>query len=565
MAMNATLRTPEQLRMVRGNLQFQSLAADTLTWESVLDDATGAGVVVPQEEQVVQLYKDGERRFYGHVSRVEYSLTRVSVEVQGPWWWLQKVMLSGNQTAPDGGAAERTKFVLPNGSLRTMFNDLIDRFVALNIPLQRGSVAGMYDFVRLTLSDMSCAAALTKLMARCPDAVALFDYTGADYSLPVLKIARRNGASAMADKTYVIADDRVTLGKISARTDQEVTRVELPYMDRHPVTGKPRFQQQGNGTAQLGKLQLVTVSGPEIVNFLPKDDFENASIKTVLANQITDAYIAANDSGLAAISKEYGISGGRDSSFRTYSGDTNQSGGVTRLVTTNHNFPGLTFTRNNGDALNNLTGRYLVVTSGLPEWAKEQWSGIDVTVTGTWIAYWDYAGQGNNFDARFEALRAGAQVGSGFFNSNLSPSSKKAWAARAFSLRAVLLQVVAGMPDNPPWDTAKTVYKKWDYEFLTPPAGMAEGLRQAQNWTPYEGSFETAGNDVPGTNLLDKAVNLQGSRTSFATMRAMIKTLNYDLLTKRTTIALGAPARTNLATAMGRVPTSPQDVIEYIG
>ncbi len=563
-AMNATLRTPQQLRMSNGSLEFQSLAADTFTYESVFDDAAGTGVVVPEEGQVIQLYRSGERRFRGHVTRVEPSFNGVSVEVQGPWWWMQKILLTGNQTDGQGTTDERAMFVFNSGPLRTSFLALMNRMAALGVPLEVGSVAAMYDFTRLTLSNVTCAAALTRLMQCVPDAVAQFDYTGADFSNAILRIARRNGDSAMETRSFDIGTDRLALGNIRKRTELEVTRVILPYMDRNPQTGMPRFQRQGAGTAETGKLQIITVSGPEIVNFLPKDDFQSASIQTVGANQVTDDFIASNDTTLAGIKKQYGITGGRDASFTTYSGDTTQGGSVRNLVTTVHNFPGLEFQRDNGSYVNNLSGRFLVVSQDLPQWAKEQWNGIEVTITGTWIAYWTYETQGNNFNDRFGALRAGAVTGSGFFTSNLNSENKRAWAARPFSCRGVLMQSVAGMPDNPPWASPKVVYKKWDYEFLSPPAGMAAGLRDAQNWVPREGEFSLAGGDVSGLSFLNKAINITGGLPHLTNMRAMVKTLKYDLLTGKITYKLGAPARTNLATAMGRVELNPQDVVEYI-
>ena len=382
--------------------------------------------------------------------------------------------------------------------------------------------------------------------------MAWFDYS-AEGELPKLKVSRRNGANAAEAATFTIGTD-IFEGdiSISPREDLEVKRVELPYMDRHPNSGKPRFQRQSSGTTAPGKLQIVTVSGPEIVNFLPKDEFESASIKTVAASPITDNFVSANDSDLAAIKKEYGITGGVDYYFRTYSKSTNSLGGGVQVITELHQFPGVKYQRDNGSYLTNFSEKFLVVSAELPAWAKKQWKGIDVTITGTWISAWNYATQGNSFSAGYTALRAGAQVGVGDFSDTVS-GDRRAWLARPFSVRAVLLQSVTGMPDNPPWATAKTVYKKWDYEFLTPPTGMATGLRIAQDWVPWEGNFTLVYDEVTGSNNLGKPINIEGSETECETMKALVKSLEYDIQRGRAKYSLGAPARLDLGTAMGRV------------
>lgn len=567
-AMNATLRTFAELGITAATLRFQSLAEDTFTWTAKTTSAAGGGTVIPERGQLVELYYNGNRKFRGHVMRPKRNADSVTIQVQGPWWWMNQIYLTQNQTDSIGGTDDRVQYVFETGDLRANIIALLDRAIANGVPMLRGTgtqIAEMYDFTKITLSNMTVAAAFSKMLARVPDAVAWFDYL-TEGEAPKLKIARRNGADAATATTFTIGTD-IFDGDISIypREDLEVKRVELPYLDRHPNSGKPRFQRQSSGTTAAGKLQIITVSGPEIVDFLPKDDFESKSIKTVSASAITSDFVGSNDSTLAQIKAEYGLAGTIGNFFRTYSGDTNQLGGVTNLVTTNHQFPVIAYQKDNGSYINDVSGKFLVVSADLPQWAKEQWNGIDVTITGTWIAFWTYATQGNNFSDGFEALRAGAQVGSGLFDSGLDPDSKRAWAARPFSVRGVLLESVSGLPDNPPWAAAKTVYKKWDYDFLTPPAGMSAGLRVAQDWVPWEGNFSLVYDEVNGTNNLGDPINIVGTETECATMKALVKSLEYDIQRGRAKYSLGAPARIDLGTAMGRVQVNPQDVIKYIG
>ena len=550
-SMNATVRTFAQLRVSSAVLQFQSLAADTFTYQSVCDDATGAGPVLPEEGQVVELFRDTDRKFYGHVTKVEPGDVGMIVEVQNPWMWLQQVMLSSSQTDATGATAERVKyeFGTTSTSLRQMFLDLMDLMVDAGIPMQAGSVAAMFPFTNITLANMTLAEALTSLMRRVVDAVAVWDYSGASGDYPTLKIARRNGADAMTEKVYELGVDAVNLGRLRARTMQEIRKVRLPYMDRHPTTKKPRFKVQESdaitGDGALGKLQIVTVSGEEIVDFLPLETFESKSVKTVPAGSITNDYVSTTDSGLAAIKKEYGIEGGIGYFVRLYKPD--------KTLT----FPGVQYQRDSGTYLTDVSGKHLVISNDFPSWAFEQYNGINVTVTGTWIALWDDSiHDGEPWSAAFKALQAGAQTGTGFQTDDTVGAAadwRRDWLARPWTIRGVLIDTA--------FATATTVYKDSDYEFINPPAGMANGLREAQNWVPYEGPFTVELDTVTGDNRIDRVISIDNARAEFSTMKAMVKSMSYDLMTRTISYQLGAPARTDLATAMGRTPVSPQDVV----
>ncbi len=557
-AMDATLRSPETLRMSSGVLEFQSLAADTFKWTAITDNATGAGPIIPEVGQKVSLYKDGVRKFYGWAMRPKLSGNAVQVEVQGPWWWMEKIYLTSTQTDASGGTADRVQYVFDpvDKDLRTMILALLDRGITNGVPMLRGTgtqIAAMYPFTRITLSNMTIAAALVKLLARVPDAVAWFDYS-TDGENPKLKIARRNGADAATDLAFLVGTDAVTGVDLSPRLDLEIKQVRLDYMDRHPVTTKPRFQKQdSSGSLVTGKLQILSISGPEIVNFLPLDSFDQAAIQTV-ADLYDTATARTRDTTLAALVKQYGYVPGSPGSFiRTYSGSTGiglETGLASNYVSANtYSFPSLSVQRDNGQYLTaaELAGKYLVISEGLPDWAINQYGGVKVTIAGTWTAL-----ESSPWSQAFEALRSGALgSGGGTFFSITGPYYS--WTARLFSYQAVLVNTL--------FKTRTTIYKAADYTFINPPAGMASGLRIAQDWVPWQGKFTVAADDVSASNQLGRTINLTGGPTACATMRALLKSQSYDLLAKTVTYQLGAPARIDFATAVGRVPTSPQDVI----
>lgn len=562
-AMDATKRSLESLNVTSCVVKYQSLEVDTLTWTAATADATGAGTIVPARGQVVRLYQDTtDRRFYGWVTGVKIGAKAVTIEVSNAFWWMKRIYLDSTQTAPGGGTDTRVKYIFATGDLRTSLLALLDRGITNGVPMLRGTgteMAAMYPFVKATLSNMTIAAALVRMMSRVPDAGTWMDYSD-DAALPKLKIFRRNGADATADVAITIGTDTVERLEISPREDLEVARVELPYMYREAVTGKAKFGKQTDGTAAVAKVQIVTISGPEIVESLPKEDFQSAVVTTLAGFTPSAANVADGDSQLAAIKRQYGIQGSVASQVVTYTG-------ATPFI---QNFPPLGFTADPPDAAHttrlNAMIYYLTIPAylcfcALPAWVAEQYDALDVTISGTWIALW-YSSAGP-WDAGFKALQAGAVTGAGYFNPYNDLYG--AWLARPFSLRAKLLASKVGYAQNPPWTTPTTVYKKWDFDFLNPPAGMAAGLRAAQAWVPWEGEIGVADDSFPTSNELAKTVNVIGSLTECATMRAMQKGLTYDLLRGRKTRSLGAPARVDLGTAMGRVQVNPQDVVEYVG
>ena len=66
---------------------------------------------------------------------------------------------------------------------------------------------------------------------------------------------------------------------------------------------------------------------------------------------------------------------------------------------------------------------------------------------------------------------------------------------------------------------------------------------------------------VDGQNLLGSALNISGTLPQCATMRTLLRGVTYDLMRGRMDLEVGAPARLDYGTAVGRVSTNPQDVI----
>ncbi len=552
-AMNATSRSFDTLVVTTAVLTFQSLGEDTFVYTAATTNAAGAGTVVPEEGQVIELLDDAARKFRGHVTRVDVLLDSIRVTASGPWWWMMKIPLTGIQTDSLGDTATRASFVMGAGDLDLRFRNYIDRCIALGVPMIRGTVADMFPTTRITLSNMKLADGLANLVRRCADAVVWFDYSGASGTEPTIRVSRRNGSAPMAAVTYTVGNG-VEVSSIRPRTDLEVSRVEAHYMDRQPISGLPRFQSQAAGTLETGKLQIVTVSGPELVPFLPADEFEIVNVQTVVWSSVTDGFVLARDSGLASIASTVGAPFGTvASSFTRWTGFSDNKTALTTQV------PGLRRISTTGAAFPAGTVNLVISPMPLPEWAQTLLGAVAVTITGSWVASWKDStrGVGTPWNSVFMAMQAGAlTVNNGWENAAIAGGTKDYrvdWLARPFQVSGYLIDTA--------YPTLTTVYKPIAYTFQAPPAGMAAGMLAAQNWVPWEGPITVVADEVTGNNGLQNVYNLANARTVCATMRAPAKSVQHNILTGRTIVTLGAPARVDFATAVGRVPSSPQDLI----
>lgn len=550
-SLNATVRSPQSLLIDSWALTHESLAEDTFTWTAKLDAPDGSGTIIPDPGQIVEVFQDGVRRFRGHAALPRYSLDSVTVQVNGPWWWMQRVPISSPQTDGVGATEDRTTFVFPTQSIRTSIITLIDRAVALGIPISRGTVSSAYSVPKVTLSNMTFGAALAELMRWMPDAVAWFDYTG---STPALNVTRRADMTAL---TLTVGTNNVEQARIYPRLDQEVKRVELNYVDRNLTTGRTRYQKQAYGTNVLGKLQIVPISGPEIAAFLPKDDFDSVAVQTVPWNAITDAFVLQRDSGLASIQASVGgVYGSLEESFLYWTGASSDQ--KTQVIA---RVPGIRRSSDTGSGFPAATNHLVVSPTPLPEWAQKKLGAIPVTITGTWVASWKDSLRGVNsrWSATFEAMTAGATLYVGKWENGAETGSTKDytvdWLARPIRVTGYLI--------NTAYSSLTTIYKDWDYDYLTPPDGLAQGLQEAQDWVPWEGPVTVVGDEPALTNQLNRKLRVSNAHPDAAAMDALIRSITKDSR-GRTTYQLGSPTRTDYGSLVNRIRREPADNIVYL-
>lgn len=558
--MNYVARTPAALGIRDHKLRFAHLEEDTFTYTVRLKNAKGLGTVVPRIGQELHVFEDSTRVFKGHVMRPTFGLTTMTVTAVGPWWWMKKISLSGENTDTTGGKADRTSFVLPQGPLGASLRLLINRAVDMGVPMakintdeqQTERLGSFYPFLKTTLTNMSFASAFAEMIGACPDATVRFDYST---SPPQLLVKRRGAMTALTFAVGSTGSERVERCDIAPLAELEVQRVELKHMSRQAGTGKPKWASQNHGTLSASsphKVQIVAVSGPEVLAMVPKNEFESVLVQTANNAYPGPATVRKSAGSIAANTQEFGNSGGIITAVSAYVGGSWQ---YTRL--TWFSYPSLKIRKRNGDPVS-LSGRYFLISEDLPDWARKQLGAVDVKVTGTWGGVWTETDTIKSPSEVFRKWRDAAPIrGSGIANEYSSLSSAKAysklWYAMPFELEGVLI--------GTQYASATRIYKTWDYDFIDPPDGLAQNLQGAQDFIPWQGPVTIVGRAMDGVNLLHRPLNITGGHPDMATMKALSKSVTYDFGRQRIDFDLGPPPRLDLGGLVQKMRRQPQDYI----
>jgi hypothetical protein len=570
-ALDATVRTLASLNVSEAKLTLTSLDADKFEWTAATSDPTGAGTIVPDAGQLVEVFYSGTRRFRGHVTIPRVTTGQVIVTVEGPWWWMTRIPLTQIQADDTAATAERPSYVFPTQSLKTSIEALIDRAIANGVPIIRGSVAAMFDFPRITLSEKSCAQALADLMSICPDAVAYFDYSSAS-GFPTLNITRRG---VMTDTTLTLGTDDIERIDLSPRLDLEVSQVKIGSVTRNVTTGANTWATQTSGTSVPGKNQILVTSGPEVADFLPKDRFDQVAIQTFTmptggipigilttssphsATGVTGAakdFALQNDENLATMIREFGTS------FSSYLILSNGGRYLVSLFTTGNlnGAPGVFLDKPNLISKAATAGLFVVNSADpIPDWLK--WENGYTVQDATFTAYVRYTRGALTAAPSWwdEAIRRAESVLVGY-PANTGGSTGQQQYNAFFPINIPCKLVSVSHP------ALTTIYRQWDYDYVNPPAGLATALLGTQNWIPYEGQIRLVADAVDGIQDLYRKYNVSGSLAAHAAMGALPKRLQYDITQGRKTIELGAPARTDFGSLASRFRRSPKDNIIYI-
>ena len=521
---------------------------------------------LPTLRQEMALYRDGTRFFHGNVTNVRSMIRGDShehqVTVSGAWWFLEKVPLTSIIADGTGVTAERISFVFGTASLgqdlKTSIEAAINRAAALGCPIATiaggSTVAAMHAFPRITLNQSTCGQALSELIRLVPDAMVYFDYT---VKPAAMRVVRRSTCPTTSFDENTAPITSIDLNPV---IELQVDQVTLPAVTRN-VTGLTIFNNQTSGTTPTGKditkRQVITIAGPELDTFLPNDLFDS---QTIVKSTSTAILAHNSDSACVAAAKAAGLSylpifiGGGNIVVYTSRNYYPNFGGFYSLAGFNP-FDQKMITENGTELIG-----WSILTSGQPA----DWTGIEylpVTVSGNMMIR-HYLDNSASNASGYQYFPTPSYIASAGFTKVLSGFTGDDWSDKSvdyyfkpFSYSGFATPGAAG---------SSTIYKPADYSFINPPDGLADFLRETQNWLPYAGEIVLEQEDVGATRYVGTKVNITNSLAAFSTMGALVSGETIEIESGRTTIHLGAPPRNDYRTLVDKIRRTSQDNISYV-
>ena len=527
-----------------GTVQYAASAVDQLSFTIIPALVTANDSHIPTPGQTLSVFIDGTRIFEGIVSRVPSAWNTgdlsISVEVSGPWFWLERTPLS--DLLDDD--IERPEFRCPRGNIRDHIVRLFDRLKTLRVPVDIGEIDECFDCPTITFRDGSFAFALAELIRQIPDAVGWWDYSGT--GLPKFRLTRRNLDTA---KTLTLGVDPVQSADLNPEIDLAVDEVCVTFAERQE-NGDLEFKSQTSG--QDGRFrQIVPVSGPELLDFLPPDPIEGIELSTV------EMFPTGNTSALSMINLREiwpfwadWVTRNQTERFRSLlpyieSDDrpfTSYNGAVPRAYLADGTV--MHSSRDNRFAIRHNPS--LTVPDWMAEYVTIQTANIRGTVLtfvpdGTLERPWpDWALELEVEAAHIREQIGGAENGDRHFFFELD-------------IPVTVIDIDLDIPRN--------FFQPLSYILETPPNDYAANLHAAQSFIPYTGTIQLLADDGPPPRLAGSTIHLAGGRPPWSQMGALAQSESLDLATCLHTITLGLPARQSNTTAVTRIERNSRDNI----
>ena len=351
-----------------------------------------------------------------------------------------------------------------------------------------------------------------------------------------LKFSYQNGAELLT-----LGSDPVISGSLEAQYSLKIDSVSVPYAERL-LDGSISFKEISAGSTS-GTRQVVPVSGPELVDFVPPDPIDGVTISTAnaMANSVTVQK--------TTIEKLFPVWYRFESTYPSIAATRNlnlwstdatsqqYSGGVTPFIKL----------EDGTDLDINTHNRWAIIYNPdleIPSWLsdvetvqKARLAGTvwifedNATITGDWIV--DLIN-----DSDFVSRVVGG------------PDNNDTTIFFDLDLEILLLDREL---------TNQTFYKPLSYIFETPPADFAENLRAAQNWLPYIGSVNLEAENPPFVRKTGSTINLAGGRSVWESMGGLVQGETLDLFTREQSLSLGLPERLTGSTPVTRLERSSSD------
>lgn len=471
------------------------------------------------------------------VPAMSFSLTSFADVISGLLDWCPDAVAWFDHSAEQGEAqaATATTIELEGGA------SVVDDFYnGLEIEIRSGANVGetrvITDYVGATRTATVAAWTIT------PSA-------GDDYTIETpaaFNVTRRGAATA---KTIVVGTDKITEFDLSPVSELQVGQVRLPYAS---VNGSNEiaWEEQASGVAAPGKVWVITIAGPETVDFLPStggfsDDLNIELTTTDLATAVKEAL-----DGYAGLEATY-PEGGTGWIFSVADTVT------TKTVT--HSWSEATEAGKSWANPAVPAGKsFIFFEEGQqpPQWAID---GFGLTrYSLTHLRYVD--GNSPTSTPAYDGARSGDLdqffLGTYYWysNSKTDPNAigsfEYAWLVKEFRDEEFQMWMIptANIPG-----TGKLSRSALDsFSFLSPNSGLAANLLAASNWLPYEGRIVLSPGTITPEAILSKKINVTGHVAALATAGALPRAYELDLDAATVTIELGAPARKDFRSLVNR-------------
>lgn len=518
-----------------GSLTFRSLAVDELRFEIQPAFLDARETQIPEEGQSVSLFIGGQRVFVGIVSKVSNTWgtgeLKVSVVVSGGWWWLEQTSLS--ELIAD--EVERPQFRCSIGPVESHIRRLFSRLWELGVPVALGDVDECYDIPTTNFRNASFGSALRDLLRLVPDAVGWFDYSGTGN--PRFRVSRRSPSNA---EVFTLGSCPVISGSLDAQFGLKVDRVSVPYAERLK-TGETTYRELKAG-GDSGTRQVFTVSGPELVDFVPPDPIDGIQVTTVDVGGAVNLNVQSLWQFWADWQLRYPavVSLLLQPWIDTASTPHTYFSGLEPAVYLDD---GTELTGSD-----NQNAIAYVPNQNIPNWIDELYEVQRGYINGTFYVFIAEA-PGDDPAYVTELLEAASSV------TTITGGPDNGDRYLFFVLEEVPVVLL------PVSLTDSNLYKPLAYEFEAPPSDLAKNLQAAQSWLPYSGNLVL---DIDGQSFIRRSgrtINVENGRPSWSSMGALVQGESLNLKTLEHTLNIGPPPRLAGKTPVTRLERSSSDSV----
>lgn len=541
--LGSTRVTMEDVGGTDATMILRSLDVDVVEWSQRAEG------LVPQDDELVSLWDATGRRIFVGRAQSRFVWGRggsfYQISVMGPYEFLKKAELLAPNTDPAGTTSIRALKTFPRGDLRASILELLTMAVDQGAEFRIGTVSSSFAVPQMTFKGNSFHDALTDMNRWPSDVMTRIRYDVSGF--PLIDVIRRGDAATQVIQLQS-STNLCTDIQMEALPDLIPSSVSVQYVKRDPVTYKPTFitDTAGVPSGPSYKRQNVTVSGPENDSFLPGEQYQSASLRTL--GSIPWSYVKTADELVKDIITNFG-----DFEMTPSDGLPVSVNNAPDLPTATYTyFPTApTFRANDGTL---AAGYYALVEGNVPEWFSQYGTVIQGSVQGQYRFY--YPGDNDLITQSEEVynlnLRQPLASLIGYPTSGADTKQNFYW----YSVNLPLTLI------NVDYTVLTEIWKRQDYEFLEPPAGLAGNLYASQQWLPFEGRarFAPRALNVAGPGEL---VSVTGDvPAEWPTANALVKQVEWDLRLGEARVDIGFSLRTDATALLDKFRRSASDNIE---